>query len=201
MKTLKYITFCIIINTVCACHQSPDKPQLALSVIENSTEANSFENKTINRPEQTKPVQFSTVSNLKHGEIEYSIHTMSALEFIKLKGENPEVEDIDQLREETVVFFEFESEESNILKSKKIQIPKNEVFQYLRRDILENVEIEQKGEKNKANGVIYDRSLNGTNKLRVILFFSTVNHEKEFLFNYKDKLFGAGEIELSNYNT
>ena len=197
MKNLTQLSICIISCLISACNTSSNKSQTELYAINDIEVKQEYLVGEENRREEVKSSKPTMPSSLKHKEIQYAIHVMSALDFVKRKGETPEVEDIDVLKKETVLFLEFESEGTNILESEQIQLSEEEVFQYVTSKISGDIEIEQEGELISPDGVLLDRSTRGTNKLRTILFFSTLNHEKEFLFKYKDQLFGAGEIKLS----
>jgi hypothetical protein len=134
--------------------------------------------------------------------ISYSIKALSGLEFIERKGESPDPEDIAFLEEETVLLFEFEENEigKKIFDSEQLTFDKDEAIKYLSGKIIGDIEIEQGEEKLIPDAALYEGISSSDSKIRVVLFFTELDKNKEFTLQYYDRLFGAGLIKLINKN-
>lgn len=201
-----YTTFLVVLGMLCACVEQNNLPESQLKMGESILTSSGKKygksaesEKVISKPAEVNEGRSEKALQkaVKVKEVRYSIEAMSGLSFVERKGEKPETADKEQLEKETVVFLELESDFKNILEPQRIQLSKDKAVQYLMSGIAANVTAIQGEDEHHPDGVLLDRSLKGTNKLRVILFFSALDHSREFRFNYQDELFGAGEIKLS----
>ena len=139
-----------------------------------------------------------TKSKEKIKGIQYSISSMNGLQFVERKGERVSPADIEDLKKETVVFLEFEHNEAgkDLLDLDALKMNKDDAIKYLSGAIASDISIENGDSPIVPNGIMYEGTSSGSKKVRVILFFSGCENQKEIEIQYNDRLFGAGLIKL-----
>lgn len=140
----------------------------------------------------------SLVHSVEMNSIRYKAISLTALEFLKRKGENPAPEDVEELVNEHVLIFDIQANDQlkNLFESDKIQFSKEDAISYLAGAVSQDVELFQGGESLVVNGVQSDISGNSLNKVRLFIFTNTIYEDKSIIMQYNDELFGAGIINL-----
>ena len=132
------------------------------------------------------------------GNVQYKADFMPALKFLKRKGEVVAETDKAGLRKEAVLLLEMQVNEGvkNIFDSKQLQLNNQEATEYLMGAVAKDITLTQGKNEFEANAVQYDGNLSGANKLRVFLFYTDIDANKETKIKYYDRLFGAGLVNL-----
>src|SRR3989338_3245114 len=131
-------------------------------------------------------------------QIRYSIDVLSALEFLNRRGEEPDPNDVADLRRESVLILEMESTEElqEIFFSSRMQMDKEDAIKYLIGEISNDLVLKQGENEYSATGLQYDGMLK--NKLRLFLFYKDIDVHAAIHVSFYDRLFGAGLIQLKH---
>lgn len=174
--------------------------------IENTTEINDSGGNSYDRLELNKldknsnlridqgNVKFKIVNGIK-----YNFSIVQALDFIKRNGDIPNEEDVNDLKEESVLIFEISdvNQFRSIFENRNLQTNKDNMIQYLIGNIKNDIIIFQAGNKFEPNGVQYEGVVGAhDNKIRVLAFFKGVKTDQEYELQYNDFLYSAGKIKL-----
>lgn len=132
--------------------------------------------------------------------VTYKMSCMSGLDFVLGKGENPGEKYREELERETVVFLEFTHNEQgkDLLELPQMQLSKDDAMSYLAGSISSDIKLMNGEDELSPEGVLFEGTTTGANKVRVIFFFGEVQKEEKIKLEYYDRLFGAGLIKLTN---
>lgn len=147
------------------------------------------------------PVVEVTEGEAASGSVQFTADLISAIDFIKQRGETPLQEDIPALEKEHVLILEMEDLQarSGIYASKRIQFSEENVARYMLSGLIQDAVVIQENEKHYANAVQFDKDMGttaGSRKLRAFLFFNDLDKNKPFDIQYFDRIFGTGQINL-----
>ena len=133
-------------------------------------------------------------------DILYKIDILSALDYLKIKNEDPSSADIPELEKESVLIFEIQTLEAvqDIFRSQKIKRDKEDAIKYLMDQISADMTLIQDENEYSPTGMQYDGMLTSANKIRLFVFYKDVNVKELITFKFYDRLFGAGLINLKH---
>lgn len=128
----------------------------------------------------------------------YSINSIAALDFIARKGKTPKAEDIESLKEEQVLILEMEleNEMQSVFESKRLQIKKNDVIEYINAKIINDIWVEQNGKEFTPKGHQYENSFGKQNRMRIYFYFKGINLKNNYRAIFNDRLYGSGLINF-----
>ena len=137
----------------------------------------------------------------RSGSLRFKADLISAVDFIKLRGEVPAQEDLAQLAKEHVVILEVEDAKATtgIYSSKRLLLSKEDLSSYMMAGITNDLIVIQGDETYLAHSTLFDKDIGttaGGNTLRVFLFFNDLDDSKPFDIQFNDRLFGTGSIKL-----
>ena len=192
-RAVPYILFIMLLVSGCT-----DSGGSSIELISESE----AENSEVNIVSSVNANEVSTGSNKAIiNEIQYSFNILSALDYLKGKGERPLPQHVEGLKKESVVIFEINSLEKikDIYASEKIQMNKEDAIKYLMGSISTDITLVQDNKEFNTTGTQFDGMLTGANTFRLFLFYKNVNVEKPITLKFYDRLFGAGMINLKHH--
>ena len=195
----RLIYFLCIALLAAACSESIANSELAYSEtganIEGTGESTFLNNESASTP------GIASGNEVALNDIRYRFNVLTALDYLKQKGEQPSEQDISALKKEFVAILEIETLEAikDVFSSEKLKMNKEDVIKYLMGEISADIELLQDDKEFAPTGVQYDGMLTGANKFRLFLFFKDLNVERTVVLKYYDRLFGAGLINLKQH--
>lgn len=131
--------------------------------------------------------------------ITYSFKLMSALDFLKHKGELVAESDKKELSKEVVLIATFKNSEAHksIFEADQITMDQEAATQYLVGTLAQDLTLEQGGKSIVPSGVQYEKSIAEMGQLRAFFYFDGINGAKKTKIIYYDRLFGAGLIRFT----
>lgn len=142
------------------------------------------------------------VSHKRVGGAGYTIRIVSALDFLKGKGEEVESVDREALENELVVLLEIESPDpgKDFFASSRSAFSKEDGLQYLVGEISRDLTLVQGKQEFYPSGVNYEQSFGQAHKINVLFFFNGVDKNKSMELKYYDRLLDGGMIHFKINN-
>lgn len=184
----------IIMMTSFACSNKNRGGANAFDLSASATESSNDETEIVSSKHADRKQNEETING-----ITYTVKSMSGLDFVERKGENPTGSDAEILSNETVVMFEFQHTQNtdDFFDIEQVKLSKDDAIMYLSGQIIQDFTMEQKGEDVTAEGVLFEGLNSGLNRARVFLFFGDTDPKKTHEITYYDRLFGEGIIKLT----
>ncbi len=145
------------------------------------------------KPEPEQAAHFKKIDG-----ISYTYDLISAIDFLKRKGEQPDAADLESLKRESVLILEISTGENilSIFDSPRMTMDQEESVQYLLGQINSDLVLYQGEQEFSPSGSLPDALQVGTNSIRTFFFFTDVNSEESAEIKYYDRLFDNGFIHI-----
>lgn len=127
---------------------------------------------------------------------------INALDFLRRKKQRIDSIDIIELKKETVLILELESNNKykSIFSEKEMKFDQNGFVEYAMSKICEDIYLSQKGKTILPNSSLYENSRTKINSIKLFFYFKDVNLEENYQLTFYDRIFGKGLIKLSFKN-
>jgi hypothetical protein len=131
--------------------------------------------------------------------IVYQCTMISALDYLKRKGEKPDKIDLVQLEKETVFIYEIsiQNQTKKIMDSPRIEMNDDDLMKYLAGTVSNDFEVEQDGKTYISNGALYEGTVGNGNTLRIYFFLKGLDLNRKMMIRYYDRIFGSGFIKIT----
>lgn len=132
-------------------------------------------------------------------EVEFRAKYISGLQFIDRKGFEIDQKEKEELKNEMVMFLEFKSlsqKTKNPLELEQCMYKYENAIEYLVSNIEDDIKIKQGAKTYNPEGVHFERDFSLSNRLRVLVFFNKLDHERPFALELRDRLFGGVKLRF-----